>query len=107
MLISGRTSLAQRLREVPSHDLSRNTSLDLAPDKTEEKRHWRPVARVGAPEDVVKAALYLASDDSELMTASMHVLDGGLTAQEEGISPPEKGGAWARKCFLKGVCLGF
>jgi 4-hydroxy-2-oxoheptanedioate aldolase len=28
-----------------------------------------------------KAALYLASDDAEFMTGSVHVLDGGLTAQ--------------------------
>jgi NAD(P)-dependent dehydrogenase (short-subunit alcohol dehydrogenase family) len=47
----------------------------------EEKRHWQPLAHVGTPEDVAKAALYLASDDSEFMTGSIHVLDGGLTAQ--------------------------
>jgi dihydroanticapsin dehydrogenase len=50
-------------------------------DPTEAKRHWQPLARVGTTEDVAKAALYLASDDSEFMTGSIHVLDGGLTAQ--------------------------
>ncbi|HET6410877.1 MAG TPA: SDR family NAD(P)-dependent oxidoreductase [Anaeromyxobacter sp.] len=52
-----------------------------AVDATEAKRHWQPLARVGTPEDVAKAALYLASDDSEFMTGSVHVIDGGLTAQ--------------------------
>ena len=50
-------------------------------DPTEAKRHWQPLARIGTTEDVAKAALYLASDDSEFMTGSIHVLDGGLTAQ--------------------------
>jgi len=48
---------------------------------TEEKRHWQPLAHVGTPDDVAKAALYLASDDAEFMTGSMLVIDGGLTAQ--------------------------
>ncbi len=50
-------------------------------DQKEEKRNWQPLRRVGTPEDVAKAALYLASDDSEFMTGSMFVIDGGLTAQ--------------------------
>jgi NAD(P)-dependent dehydrogenase (short-subunit alcohol dehydrogenase family) len=50
-------------------------------DPIEAKRHWQPLARVGTTEDVAKAALYLASDDSAFMTGSVHVLDGGLTAQ--------------------------
>ncbi len=50
-------------------------------DPAEAKRHWQPLARVGTAEDVARAALYLASDDSAFMTGSIHVLDGGLTAQ--------------------------
>ncbi len=50
-------------------------------DQTEEKRNWQPLRRVCTPDDVAKAALYLASDDSEFMTGSIHVMDGGLTAQ--------------------------
>lgn len=50
-------------------------------DPNEAKRNWQPLRRVGTPEDVAKAALYLASDDAGFMTGSIHVLDGGLTAE--------------------------
>jgi NAD(P)-dependent dehydrogenase (short-subunit alcohol dehydrogenase family) len=50
-------------------------------DPTEEKRNWQPLRRVGTADDVAKAALYMASEDSEFMTGSIQVLDGGLTAQ--------------------------
>ena len=50
-------------------------------DPTEAKRTWQPLHRVGVPEDVAKAALYIASDDSAFMTGAMFVIDGGLTAQ--------------------------
>jgi NAD(P)-dependent dehydrogenase (short-subunit alcohol dehydrogenase family) len=48
---------------------------------TEAKRTWQPLHRVGTPEDMAKAALYVASDDAEFMTGSIFVIDGGLTAQ--------------------------
>ncbi len=42
---------------------------------------WQPIARIGIPQDVAKAALYLASDDSSFATGSIFVIDGGLTAE--------------------------
>jgi len=48
---------------------------------TEAKRNWQPLRHVGTSEDVAKAALYMASDDSEFMTGAIQVLDGGLTAE--------------------------
>lgn len=40
-----------------------------------------PWPRVGTPEDVAKAALFLASDDAEWMTGSMLTVDGAFTAR--------------------------
>ena len=45
-----------------------------------------PLGRLGLPEDVAQAALFLASDRSSFMTGSYLTVDGGLLAQ----------GAWAQ-----------
>lgn len=41
----------------------------------------QPLGRVGEPEDVAKAILYLASDSSSWVTGSILVVDGGLTTK--------------------------
>ncbi|RIK42371.1 MAG: hypothetical protein DCC55_09050 [Chloroflexi bacterium] len=41
---------------------------------------WYPLGRVGLPEDVAKAALFLASDDAAWITGATLVVDGGLMA---------------------------
>jgi len=49
--------------------------------KTEKDRDFlnseHPIGRIGQPEDVAKAILYLASDDASWVTGSILVIDGG------------------------------
>lgn len=40
-----------------------------------------PIGRLGTPEEIARAALYLASDDSSFFTGSIIAVDGGMTAQ--------------------------
>lgn len=58
--------------------------LDAAPDPAAERTALvarQPMGRLGTPEEVAKAAVYLASDDADFVTGSALVIDGGLTAQ--------------------------
>jgi NAD(P)-dependent dehydrogenase (short-subunit alcohol dehydrogenase family) len=40
-----------------------------------------PIGRLGLPEDVAWASIYLASDESSWVTGSSMTIDGGYTCQ--------------------------
>ena len=46
----------------------------------DEIAEWIPMERVGQPEDIARAALFLASDDAAWITGANLVVDGGMTA---------------------------
>lgn len=48
--------------------------------KRERRRVHIPMGRFGAPEEIAKGALFLASDDSSWMTGQSLIIDGGITA---------------------------
>ena len=50
------------------------------PDVFEHLARWYPLGRVGEPEDVAGAALFLASDEAAWITGTVLPVDGGLTA---------------------------
>ena len=58
-------------------------SLQRQADPEAAKAFWRqrhPMGRIGQPEEVAKAALFLASDDSSFVTGTLLFVDGGWTA---------------------------
>lgn len=58
--------------------------LEAAPDPVAERAALvarQPMGRLGTPQEVARAAVYLASDDADFVTGSSLVIDGGLTAQ--------------------------
>ena len=59
---------------------------------TDEKKNRRlvhnPMGRFGEAEEIAKAALFLASDDSSFMTGAEFLVDGGITAAY--VTPEEK-----------------
>ncbi len=53
---------------------------DLA-ERGEEIARMHPIGRIGQPEDVASAAVYLASEESSWVTGTSLFVDGGYTAQ--------------------------
>ena len=58
-------------------------SLKRQADPEAVRAYWRkrhPMGRIGQPEEVARAALFLASDDSSFVTGTLLFVDGGWTA---------------------------
>ena len=51
------------------------------PESYEFLKQRHPIGRLGQPEDIANAALFLASDESAFVTGAPLIVDGGYTAQ--------------------------
>jgi NAD(P)-dependent dehydrogenase (short-subunit alcohol dehydrogenase family) len=58
---------------IPKHEV---------PERLKQWNSFHPLGRNGQPEEVAKAVLYFASDDSSWATGSVFNLDGGVTASQ-------------------------
>jgi NAD(P)-dependent dehydrogenase (short-subunit alcohol dehydrogenase family) len=50
------------------------------PERRQRRLVHIPIGRFGRPEEIARAALFLASDDASFVTGSSLVVDGGITA---------------------------
>jgi len=55
-------------------------SIAVDPDILERLRKWYPLGRMGTPDDVADAVLFLASEQAAWITGVVLPVDGGLTA---------------------------
>ena len=54
--------------------------LEKDPDLFNRLSKWYPLKRVGKPEEIAAAALFLASEEASFVTGTNLIVDGGLTA---------------------------
>jgi NAD(P)-dependent dehydrogenase (short-subunit alcohol dehydrogenase family) len=71
-----------------SMGLPREVADQMAAQVAEIGHKVQPYPKSGAPEDIARAALYLASDDSVFVTGTHMVVDGGITIGGRGSWDP-------------------
>lgn len=59
--------------------LQRQVADQMAASLVDAASQMQPLRRAGAPEDIARAALYFASEDSSFVTGTHQIVDGGIT----------------------------
>jgi NAD(P)-dependent dehydrogenase (short-subunit alcohol dehydrogenase family) len=79
-LLSGIRQLRGPTTETPLVQAAVSRAADPARARQELEK-VRPLNRLGIPEEIASAILYLASEDAAYATGSIFSMDGGYTAQ--------------------------
>jgi NAD(P)-dependent dehydrogenase (short-subunit alcohol dehydrogenase family) len=75
--------------------LPRDAADQMAARVAENASAAQPIRKPGLPEDIARAALYLASDDSAFVTGTHLVVDGGITVGGRHAWDPAAGSPFA------------
>ena len=59
----------------------RSYSVDTVEQMAKQLAAMHPVGRIGQPDEIARAVLYLTSDDASFITGQTLAVDGGFTAQ--------------------------
>ena len=78
-----------------SMGLPRDVADQMAARFVENAAKVQPIPKAGAPEDIARAALYLASDDAAFVTGTHIVVDGGITVGARHSWDPTAGSPFA------------
>jgi 3-oxoacyl-[acyl-carrier protein] reductase len=63
----------------PGSTPTEGANLVVSEDAWERRRQRVPLGRLGAPEDIANAAVFLASDEASFITGDILFVDGGIT----------------------------
>ncbi|RAK57376.1 SDR family NAD(P)-dependent oxidoreductase [Phenylobacterium deserti] len=85
-----------------SFGLPRETADKLAAMIAATGPKVQPIPKAGLPEDIAKAALFLASDDSEFVTGTYLLVDGGLTVGPRSAWDPNAPNPFAKMFEMAG-----
>jgi NAD(P)-dependent dehydrogenase (short-subunit alcohol dehydrogenase family) len=77
--MAGMYGPAVRVNSIMAGPFATEMSKDWDPEATRRRVETYPLKRMGRPEEVVGAALYLASDASSFTTGAIIAVDGGVT----------------------------
>lgn len=81
---------AHRIRVNSLHPGGVDTAMLGSPEERSRTDYsWLPAGRLADPDEIARAALFLASDDASYCTGTAMLVDGGVMAGPLGWTPPE------------------